>query len=155
MRLVVLVGVAAVALVVVGAYLLGRPAEPAPLTVGAAPLSLRTTPPEWSFPGVPRGCPLAAVLPVRLMREGESISFATADGGEPVPLVFPFGFTARLVAGRAELVSPSGAVLAREGEAVSGLMGSAADNGDFILCFDPATKLHVIPASTGVRSATG
>lgn len=150
MRLVVLVGIAVVAILALGAYMLGRPDEPAPLPQGAAPLSLRTMPPEWSFPGVPKGCPLAGVLPVRLMREGESISFETADSGAPVPLVFPFGFTARLVAGRAELVSPSGAVIAREGEVVSGLMGGAANNGDFILCFDPATRLDVTPASTGI-----
>ncbi len=148
MRL-VLVGVSVVALVAVGAYVLGRPAEPAPLPEGAAPLSVRTMPPEWSFPGVPKGCPLAAVLPVRLGREGESISFETADSGEPVALVFPFGFTARLVADRAELVSPSGAVIARDGDVVSGFMGSSADNGEFILCFDPATTLLVTPASTG------
>lgn len=152
MRHVVLMGVAAIALVAVGAYVLGRPAEPAALPEGAAPLSLRTMPPEWSFPGLHRGCPLAALLPVRVMREGESISFETADSGELVSLVFPSGFTAWLVAGRAELVSPSGAVIAREGDVVSGLMGGAADSNDFILCFDPATKLHVTPAPTGGRA---
>ncbi|MBA2756447.1 MAG: hypothetical protein H0U37_03280 [Chloroflexi bacterium] len=150
MRLAVPVGVTVVALFSVGAYLLGRPPDPAPLPEGAVRLSLRAMPPEWSLPGFPKGCPLAGLVPLRLMRGDESIYFEAADSAEQVPVVFPFGLTARLVADRAELVSPAGAVIAREGDVVSGFMGSSADNGDFILCFDAAADLHVTPASTGV-----
>jgi hypothetical protein len=35
--------------------------------------------------------------------------------------------------------------MAREGDVVSGLMGEAADNGELILCFDPATTIRVTP----------
>jgi hypothetical protein len=77
----------------------------------------------------------------------DALSFEVAASGEPTQLVFPYGYAAWRVDGVAQLVSPSGAVLAQEGDVVDGLMGSAADNGDFVLCFDPATKLVVTPGS--------
>lgn len=141
-------GALVIALLAVGVYMLGRPADPAPLPGGAVPLGLRTRPPEWSLPGLPRGCPLAEVNPVRLVRESGSLVFDLAESGQRIRLVFPYGFTARLVADRAELVSPAGVVVAREGDVVSGLMGASADNGEEILCFDPATRLQVTPSST-------
>jgi hypothetical protein len=137
-----------IAIVALGVFMLGRPPEPAALPEGAVQLALRTTPPEWSVPGLPKGCPLAEVSPVRLVREGESLVFDLAESAQRIHLVFPYGFTARLAAGRGELVSPAGAVIARDGDVLSGLMGESADIGDFILCFDAATKVLVTPAST-------
>lgn len=146
MRRMPLVGLAVVSLavgIVALGIVLARPADPAPVPVGALPLALRTQSPEWRFPGLPRGCPLAELSPVRLVREDQSLGFESIDDGQRLAVVFPYGFSARLVAGRGELVSPGGHVLAREGDVVSRLMGSSASNGEFILCFDAATSIQV------------
>jgi hypothetical protein len=143
-----LVGFVVLAAIAFGMYGLVRPPEPAPLPAGATSLVLRTQPPEWGLPGQPRGCSLAGVTPVRVARSGDTLIFESPETGRRVPLVFPHGFTARLVADRAELVSPAGVVVAREGDIVDGLMGAAAESGDLVLCFDGATRLQVTSEST-------
>ena len=72
---------------------------------------------------------------MRLVRDGPSLAFDLVDDGRRVPIVFPYGFAGRLVSGRAELVTPEGVVLAQEGDVLSGLGGSSADNGDLVVCF--------------------
>lgn len=62
--------------------------------------------------------------------------FKRVDIGERMSVVWPSGFSARLVNGRAELVAPDGSVLARERDVISNLAGGAADNGDILICFD-------------------
>jgi hypothetical protein len=42
--------------------------------------------------------------------------------GLPIDLVWPRGFSARLVGGRAELVAPDGTVVIREGDVVSDII---------------------------------
>lgn len=142
MKRMLIAGSIVAALVALGA-LLGRPTDPAPLPDTASPLALRTEAPGWRMPGIPHGCPLAGLAPVRLVREDESLVFDLAEDGSRLSVVFPYGFSGRLVDGRGELVWPGGAVLAREGDVLSGLMGEAASNGDFILCFDAATTVRV------------
>jgi hypothetical protein len=61
--------------------------------------------------------------------------FESVEDGQRVPVAFPSGFAGRLVSGKAELVAPEGIVLAREGDVLSRLSGSSADNGDFNVCF--------------------
>lgn len=114
---------------------LGMARKPAPIPDGATSLALRTQPPAWRLPFVPHVCPLAGLLPVRLVRDGGSLAFDVVEGGQRVSIVFPYGFAGRLVSGRAELVSPEGLVLAREGDVLSELGGSSADTGDFLVCF--------------------
>jgi len=63
-----------------------------------------------------------------------------------VTLVWPNGFSARLLHGRAELVPPNGSVLAREGAVISNLVSAAADNGDILICFDFASTPRVEPS---------
>ncbi len=66
--------------------------------------------------------------------------FTRVDIGERVSVVWPSGYSGRLLNGRAELVAPDGSVLARERDVISNLAGSSKDNGDTFLCFDFATK---------------
>lgn len=82
-----------------------------------------------------RTCPLGLLPPVKMVHEGQAVVFDGLDGGVRVPVVFPMGFQAWSVAGRALLVTPEGYVLAREGDVLVRLGGSAADNGDLIVCF--------------------
>ena len=70
-----------------------------------------------------------------MSRSDNTLVFDSVETGERLPVVFPSGFSGRLVDGRGELVAPEGVVIAREGDVLSGLGGSAADNGDLHVCF--------------------
>lgn len=83
---------------------------------------------------------MALVSPIRVERDGGAMVFTRVDIGERRSVVWPSGFSARLMDGRAELVYPDGSVLAGEGDVISNLAGAAADNGDTLVCFDPGTK---------------
>lgn len=131
-----LIGVASIAL---------APPRPAALPDGAAALALRTQMPRlWPPRGF--GCPMALVPELRVWREADEMVFLRASDQQRVVLVWPPGFSARLVRGRAELVMPNGAVLAREGDIVTNLAGEAADNGDILVCVDAVSRPEVVPA---------
>lgn len=86
---------------------------------------------------------MALVPPIRVERDGSAMVFMRVDIGERTSVVWPSGFSARLLDGRAELVYPDGSVLARERDVISNLAGGSADNGDTLICFDFATKPEV------------
>lgn len=131
-----LIGVASVAL---------APPRPAALPEGAAPLALRTqTPRLWPPRGF--GCPMALAPELRVWREADEMVFLRVSDAQRVVVVWPPGFSARLMRGRAELVMPDGGVLAREGDILTNLAGEAADNGDILVCVDTASRPEVIPA---------
>lgn len=73
--------------------------------------------------------------PVKMVHEGQTVVFDGVDGSGRVPVVFPTGFQAWSVAGSALLVTPEGYVLAREGDVLVRLGGSAAEDGDLNVCF--------------------
>lgn len=133
-KVLVFVGGVAV-LIVVAIGFLGRPADPVPQPEGVTPLVLRTWPPRWQWPGPLRACPLASFVGTRVVTAGRAMEFRLVDTGESAALVFPPGFQAWLVGDTAELITPEGLVLAREGDVLVNLAGSAADNGDFNVCF--------------------
>ena len=72
--------------------------------------------------------------------------FADEASESRLPVVWPNGYSARLVDGRAELIPPDGSVLAREGDVISGLAAGAADDGDLLVCVDAASKPVVEPS---------
>jgi hypothetical protein len=134
---------AAVGVVAVAAIVLVTMARPSPqltkLAAGAEPLGLLIQPnPALSVQ--PGGCPTAQIQPVRVARSGSSLIFVSADDGAVERLAWPSGFSARLVDGRGELVTPAGSVFAKEGDVLSQLIGSAADNGDLLVCFASAAE---------------
>jgi hypothetical protein len=89
---------------------------------------------------------MATVTPVRMERDGEFVVFVDEASGNRLPLVWPNGFSARLLDGRAELVLPNGSVLARDDAVIDNLASSAADNGDILICLDFASKPRVEPS---------
>lgn len=141
------IGVLVALVLVAGLFVVrGGTVSPAPLPDGATALALRTQPPTWRLPIGPHVCPLAGLLPVRLVRDGQSLAFELVDTGQRVQVVFPYGFTGRLVAGRAQIVAPEGVVLANEGDVLSGLGGSSADNNDFVVCFTSPDEYRSVVA---------
>lgn len=119
------------------------PRTPSP-PAGAIPLAIRTQPSKlWPPPGL--GCPAALVVPLRVARDGASLVFMNEASDSPRPVVWPSGFTAWELAGRALLIAPDGAVFASEGDVISGLGGSAADNGDILICLSFGSRPVIMP----------
>jgi len=83
---------------------------------------------------------MAGVAPVRVEVDGGAMVFERADGAHLVSLVWPYGYSARLLDGNGELVAPDGTVLAQQDQVISNLAGSSADNGDIVICFDMASR---------------
>lgn len=128
------VGLLLVAVTLIGAgFLVLGPCRPAPLPPGATPLALLTQPWRLWPPNLFPACPLALLLPIRVERYGGALVFTAVDSSEErVSVVWPSGFSARLLNDRAELIAPDGSVLAREGDVISNIGGGSAENSDFL-----------------------
>jgi hypothetical protein len=142
--LVAAIAVALGAVVLVTAVQLLIVPRQAALPPGASALVLPTQPwKPWFLGGF--GCPMGLVTPVRVGRDGAAMVFARIDIPERIDLIWPSGFSARLVGARAELIAPNVSILAREGDVISNLAGAAADDGSILVCFDFASKPVVEP----------
>lgn len=139
------IAVLALAAVAGTIVLIGLPPGPAALPPGASPLSLRTQPsPIWRFP-MGGACALGLLLPVQVVRDGDALQFVSEADGQRVAVVWPGGFSARLLDGRAELVTPGGRVFAGEGDVLRYLYGAAADDGSTHLCFGSPVEYEWAP----------
>ena len=96
---------------------------------GAARLRINTETPNLSF-----GCAAAALSPVRISTSGDELVLVAVESGDRVPAVWPSGFAAWRVGGRAVLSDPWGSVLGRDGDVLDGLGGGSGIDDAFHIC---------------------
>jgi hypothetical protein len=97
-------------------------------------LALETDPPSVFG----NGCMTALLLPVRVAHTGDHLQFLWATGGSSdgteARIVWPAGFSAWLVNGRAELREPDGQVVAVDGDVLNNLGGGGAGDDRLHVC---------------------
>lgn len=106
---------------------------PATTAPGSA-LTIDTAPAHSSPPGVITACAAAGLLPVIVSRQGDALILLNATSRQPVAVIWPHGFTARLVNGKGELLDPSGTVVAVEGDTLSDIAGGIGADPVFGVC---------------------
>lgn len=138
-------GLALLAALLAAAAAACAPTTPAPLPSGATELGLATQ----RAPALALdigGCASAGVEPVRVAVDADTMVFIAVRSGERRRLVWPAGFTARLLGGVGELVTPLGNTYARQGDVLSRLQGSPDDSGEILLCFASSNEYRNSPS---------
>lgn len=127
-----LVVFAVVILILVGGLLRFSPLWPGPsLPAGATPLVLDTEPAHL-IPTL--GCETALLMPARIAVEGDELVLVPEAGGNYERVVWPSGWAAWRLGGRAQLVNRDGQVVGSEGEVVTGFGGGVATDNRFHVC---------------------
>jgi len=80
------------------------------------------------------GCPTALLAPARIAVVGEALVLVPEAGGDPIPVVWPSGWAAWRLGGRAELVAHDGRVVGREGEVIGDFGGGTGADDAFHVC---------------------
>lgn len=108
------------------------PLGPGPdLPAGATRLQLTTEAPHL-LPAV--GCELALLVPARVATSGDALILQSVATGEPLQVVWPSGWAAWRLDGRAQLVGRDGSIVAREGDILSNLGGGVGVDDRFHVC---------------------
>lgn len=109
------------------------PLWPGPaLPSGATRLRLATEPAHL-LPNV--GCLTAGLAPARISVVGDELTLHSVPASEPLRVVWPSGWAAWRLNGRAELISRDGTVFGREGDVIEGLSGATGIDDAFHVCF--------------------
>ena len=83
--------------------------------------------------GVAGYCSWARLEPVRMELSGSEVRFASVATGKPVRIVWPAGFSARIVNASAERVASDGTIVAHEGDTLT-RVGGGYEGGAFHVC---------------------
>jgi hypothetical protein len=122
---------AAVVLLVAAVFRLS-PLWPGPaLPAGATRLHIVTQEAHFS-PAF--ACPTALLAPARVATRGDDLVLVAPDTNEPIAVVWPSGWAAWRLDGRAELVTREGVVVGREGELSEGFGGGMGLDDAFHVC---------------------
>jgi hypothetical protein len=127
----VVVAVAATVVIILGVaawWLLPIVTGPS-LPVGATRLHITT-----EGPGLPFVCAAAALGPARVSTSGDELILVAVESGDTINVVWPSGFGAWRIDGRAVLADPWGHVVGREGDVLEGLGGGLGLGDDFHIC---------------------
>jgi hypothetical protein len=128
----ILIAIAASGLFVIGAVAIwALPMFTGPaLPAGATRLRISTDGPHLTF-----GCAAALLSPVRVEASGDELIVVAVESGNPVKVVWPAGFAAWHLDGRAVLADSWGKVVGRDGDVLDSLGGGAGtDDGAFHVC---------------------
>jgi hypothetical protein len=110
-------------------YEIGAPAS------GAGPLTIQTEAKPTPLPsGAGWICPQAGGGPLRMELSGSELVLISTANGAAVSIVWPYGFSARLVAGKAELLAPDGSVIAHDGDVLHVGGGFGVSGDEFHVC---------------------
>jgi hypothetical protein len=81
-----------------------------------------------------------ALLAVKIARSGDALVALNASDTSRVNVIWPHGFTAVLLNGSAEILSPQGTVVGREGDVLDNLGGGPDASGQFVICSIGASR---------------
>lgn len=107
--------------------------QPAPTPAGPTPVSITLL--TESAPA--QACMDALAQGTLVPDPRTGLALATSDG-QRMPVMWPFGYSARLVDAQIELLDGSGALVAREGDTVQ-MGGGSGQNGLFFACAEGIT----------------
>ncbi len=99
------------------------------LPAGATRLQIETESPSLQL-----ACHTALLSPVRVATDGEALVLLNLESGETIPVVWPSGFAAWRMDGRAVLAGPYGNIIGREGDVLEWLGGGTGADDVFHIC---------------------
>jgi hypothetical protein len=114
----------------------------APLAVIFVPQLIGPLPPAGAnrlhiateAPNLNLGCAAAGLAPVRVATSGDELTLVSVGSGETVRVVWPSGFGAWRIDGRAVVADQWGRVVGREGDVLDSLGGGGGLDGAFHIC---------------------
>jgi len=96
---------------------------------GATRLHIATQGPNLSF-----GCAAALLSPARVEEAGDDLVLVSVESGDALRVIWPSGYAAWRVGGRAVVADPWGAVIGREGDVLDSLGGGLGADDAFVIC---------------------